>query len=123
MSDTPRRDDTETTTRACPLCERVFHPIRRQLFCSDRCRKAAWRRRTATPPPTVTVPPARTRPESTVYACTECDERYLGDQWCPDCNRPCVKIGFGGTCPACDHPVAVSELLNTPTQEVHTMPH
>jgi len=56
----------------------------------------------------------------------ECETRYLGEQWCPDCVRPCRRIGVGGLCPHCDEPVAIPDLLTaaeTPAEvEVITMP-
>ncbi len=51
-----------------------------------RCRQAAYRcRRPAEP---VLVPAAPRRRDVTVYACTNCEQRYLAEQWCPDCQRP-----------------------------------
>ena len=47
----------------------------------------------------------------TVYECGECGERYLGERRCPDCGRWCRRVGIGGNCPACDHPLLVAELL------------
>jgi ribosomal protein L32 len=47
----------------------------------------------------------------TVYECPECDERYLGERRCPDCGIWCRRVGVGGTCPECDHPLLVAELL------------
>jgi hypothetical protein len=37
-----------------------------------------------------------------------------GEQWCPDCNRPCTRDGPGGLCPSCEEPVTVDDLLPTP---------
>ncbi len=69
------------------------------------------------PPPRRDTParatPAGGRRANTVYACPECDTRYLGQQWCHDCNQPCVRIDRGGLCPHCDEPVTLNELLNT----------
>jgi len=59
----------------------------------------------------VPTPPRRHRRDVTVYACNECDQRYLGEQWCTECARPCTRIGIGGACPSCDEPVTVDELL------------
>ena len=47
----------------------------------------------------------------TVYECGECGERFLGERRCPDCGRWCGRVGIGGSCPECDHLVAVVELL------------
>ena len=41
----------------------------------------------------------------------QCDNRYLGDQYCRDCRRFCQRVGVGGPCPSCDEPVAVSDLM------------
>lgn len=115
MAEHPSRDDNETTSpaaaRACPVCERAFLPVRRQLFCTDRCRKTAWRRRTTTTPAPAPVPPPRSRRQGTVYACPDCDTRYLAQQWCPDCNRPCRRLGTGGECVHCGDTLTVEELL------------
>jgi len=115
MADTPPRDDVETTTatRCCPVYDTRFTRVRRQAYCSPRCRRTAWRRRQATPPPPPTPPPPGGRRRHTIYACPDCDTRYLGDQWCHDCNRPCTRVGPGGHCPHCDEPVTVDELLDT----------
>jgi hypothetical protein len=105
----PGRNDN-TTTLTCPTCAAPFTPIRRQRYCSSACRQAAWRARHTPPPVTVVVPPRTPRRDITVYQCPDCDARYLGQQWCPDCNRPCIRIDLGGLCPHCDEPVAISDL-------------
>jgi hypothetical protein len=96
----------------CPVCATPFTPVRRQRYCSAACRQAAWRARhpAQTTPPPVVVPPRASRRETTVYQCSECDTRYLGEQWCHDCNRPCVRLDFGGSCPHCDEPVAITDI-------------
>src|ERR1035437_5832043 len=41
-----------------------------------------------------------------IYQCSECETRYLAEQWCPDCARPCQRLGPGGICrqlPGDDH--------------------
>jgi hypothetical protein len=48
----------------------------------------------------------------TIYQCPECDTRHLGQQWCPDCHQPCVRVDFGGLCPHCDEPVTISDLID-----------
>lgn len=128
MTPTPRTrpldpiDDDNTTTippaqapptdRHCPACQRPFVRIRRQLYCSDACRKNAWsRNHTAAAP--IPAPPPGPRRDVTVYACPDCDTRYHGQQWCYDCNKPCTGIGLGGTCPNCEEPIAISDLLDT----------
>jgi hypothetical protein len=117
MPDTPSRNDTETTSPArlchCPVCGTGFLRNRRQRYCSPACRQAAWRARHPEPPaPTATTTATRRpRRDTTVYACVECEQRYLGQQWCPDCHRPCHRIDTGALCPHCDQPVTVTDLL------------
>jgi hypothetical protein len=108
--DTLRNDDL---TIGCPVCSRRFRPSGRRRYCSDTCRQAAWRQRHPAPLP---VLPLRTPRVETVYECGTCETRYLGEQWCPDCQRPCRRIGPGGACPHCDQPVALTDLLTTPLE-------
>jgi hypothetical protein len=99
----------------CPVCATPFTPIRRQRYCSPACRQAAWRARQPAqgPDPSAdTIPRGTTRRSITIYACPECDTRYHAEQWCPDCNRPCLRIGTGGCCPNCDELLTVDELLD-----------
>ena len=121
--DTPSGDDitTPATPAApderllCPVCWTSFARVRRQRFCSDNCRKTAWARTHRAPvAPAPGVPPPGRRREATVYACPSCDTRFYGQQWCPDCNQPCTRVGLGGLCPHCDQPVALTDLLDTP---------
>jgi ssDNA-binding Zn-finger/Zn-ribbon topoisomerase 1 len=48
---------------------------------------------------------------SSVYECSSCGERFLGEKRCPDCNLFSRNLGLGGTCPECDQIVLLSELL------------
>jgi hypothetical protein len=110
---TPRRDDDVTITR-CPLCTAPFTPTGRQRFCSHACRQATYRRRHPTAAPAV-IPAASARRDVTVYECDDCEQRYYAQQWCPDCNRPCRRVGIGGLCPHCDGPVTVEDLTTQHT--------
>ena len=107
----PSRNDNVTIP--CPCCGRLFNPVGRRRFCSDACRQGAWRRRHQPPAPLGVLPAPRPRRPGTVYACPICDTRYLGEQYCPDCNSFCHRIGYGGTCPCCQEPVAHDELVNS----------
>jgi hypothetical protein len=93
---------------ACVVCGRAFVPSGRRRFCSDACRRMAWRRRHApAPPPLPTRSPRRT----IVYECSACGARYLGQQRCDECNRFTRRIGPGGLCAHCDQPIALADLL------------
>ena len=106
--DFPLRNDAETTMTQCVICGTRFPPVGRQRFCKPACRQTAWRRRHPTPLPPL---PARSPRQSTVYQCPACESRYLGEQYCAECGRFCKRVGAGGLCPACDEPVAITDLL------------
>jgi hypothetical protein len=108
MPGSPLRND-DVTIR-CPCCGRLFTPVGRQRWCSDACRQAAHRRRHQPPTLPQPLPPSRPLRPGTVYVCPHCDQRYLGQQRCPDCNVFCQRVGYGGHCPNCDEPVAHDEL-------------
>ena len=59
-----------------------------------------------------------TRPGSerfaVVYECPDCEQRYLDERRCPDCNLFCRRLDVGGPCPHCDELVALQELAAIP---------
>jgi hypothetical protein len=110
VPDRPWRNDPVTT--ACPICAAPFRAVGRQRVCSAACRQALWRQRHSAPLPAL---PTRTARPTTVYACPECDSRYLGQQRCDDCGVFCRRVGPGGLCPHCDEPVALADLLHPST--------
>ena len=77
-------------------------------YCSDGCRQHAYRTRQRAAD--IPAEPRRPRRVDSVYQCPECDSRYVGEQWCADCNRPCRRIGIGGSCPHCGEPVTVGDI-------------
>jgi hypothetical protein len=106
------RDDNETTSAAvlpCPVCGASFRRVRRQAFCSPACKQVAWRARHQ--PDRAAPVPASRRRDNTVYQCGACDTRYLGEQWCADCVRPCRALGLGGSCGHCGDLLTLDELL------------
>ena len=96
----PSRDDAATVL--CPLCHNAFSAAGRALYCSDACRKTAWRRRHQARPSVIVVP-ARGRPRRpiTVYECAGCGTRALGQQRCDTCGAFSTRVGLGGLCPHC----------------------
>ena len=106
---TPPRDDHETTS--CPVCQHPFTPAGRQAYCSSRCRKTAFRRRHQNPPAATAVPAARSRRDHAIYECPSCGQRQAGQQRCDDCGTFGSRIGTGGSCPHCQEPVTISDLL------------
>jgi len=99
---------------ACLACQAPLPAARgRQTYCDQACRQAAYRRRHAHLPaaPTFALPPATSRRTGTVYACPNCQTRYLGQQRCDDCNTFASRLGPGGSCPDCDTLITLDELL------------
>ena len=103
----------------CVLCAAPLLSARAQ-YCSAGCRQHAYRLRQATPakPPGLAGGSLRARLrrlgaliEHTVYECPTCDQRFLGQQRCEDCNRFCRALGLGGACPECDQPLLIADLL------------
>ena len=107
----PSRDGSVTAT-SCPICTAPLRGRADQQYCSPPCRQAAHRRRTPAPRPA--LPARRSRREQSVYECDDCGQRLAGQQWCPDCQRPCRRIDFGGPCPQCGDAITLTELLEAP---------
>ena len=101
----------DAVTMSCPLCQHPFTPVGRRKFCSDACRSAAYRRRRDARPASLAIPKSQPRRPITVYECDTCGERALGEQRCDTCNTWMRRIGLGGSCPRCDEPVAVADLV------------
>jgi hypothetical protein len=115
MSTPTPHGDTSVTAPACPACGQPLPLGRSRRFCSAACRQAAYRRRHQTVDQRdVPLPRRRSRLENTLYQCPECETRYLAEQWCHDCSRPCQRLGTGGICPCCDEMITIEELTQTP---------
>ena len=107
----PSGDDSATIN--CPMCQQPFTPFGRGRWCSDHCRKKAWRRQHQRPAAPLVLPDAGgPRRPITVYACDACGTRALGQQRCEDCGSFMHRVGIGGNCPSCDEPVAVCDLVD-----------
>ncbi len=105
-----------TGSRHCPVC-RASLASSRARYCSPACKQRAYRlRQPSTTDPDLTTLAAelsrlRERVAHTVYECPLCGERSLGERRCSDCNRFRRALGLGGTCPGCDEPILIAELL------------
>jgi hypothetical protein len=109
----PSRHSSVTATN-CPICTAALPGRADQQYCSPACRQAARRRRSSTPAPPPALPAGRPRREQTVYECDDCGQRLAGQQWCPDCQRPCRRIDFGGPCPHCGEAITITDLTEAP---------
>jgi hypothetical protein len=128
MTDTTTTPPTGAATSSCPVscpvccpvCGQTFTPTPRQIprrrYCSDRCRKTAWRHRhpghRSRPcdlPPAVPRPgdvaPAVPRPGDVAPAIS-------GPDHIPDANP--TRAEPAARCPHCTRPVAVIALLVVP---------
>jgi len=101
----------DAVTMTCPVCQGSFTASGRRRFCSDACKATAYRRRRDASHGLLTVPKAQPRRPITVYECDSCGDRALAEQHCPTCNTWMRRVGLGGSCPECDQPVTVNELL------------
>jgi ribosomal protein L32 len=53
----------------------------------------------------------RTLVAHTMYECGQCGERSLGERRCQACGLFARALGLAGTCPGCDEPILLIELL------------
>ena len=115
MCDNTRNDSQPLAT--CPVCGTEFQPVDRGRFCKPRCRQHAYRlRHRQVDRATLADIAERLRREhrliaQTVYECSTCQARLLGERRCSSCNLWCRKIGTGGECGGCAEVVTISELL------------
>src|SRR5580765_783672 len=114
----PRDGPTPSTApRRCMLCPRPRRSGRGR-FCSDACRQRAFRlRHTALPNLEEELLRKALRQRAaliahTIYECTACDVRYLGERRCSECNHFCRVVGLGGACQDCEQPILLSDLLD-----------
>jgi hypothetical protein len=101
----------------CVLCPKPRRS-RRARYCSIACRQRGYRlRHTALPNLEEELLRKALRQRATlvahtIYECTECDVRYLGERRCSECNHFCRVLGLGGACQDCEQPILLSDLLD-----------
>ena len=61
----------------------------------------------------MTARPATRDALAIIYQCPECEERYLGERRCPDCQLFTRRAGHGGYCPHCDELVTITDLAES----------
>jgi len=120
MSANPERDDTRNDSQplaTCPVDGTQFQPVGRGRFCKPRCRQQAFRLRSRhADTATLADVTDQLRREhrliaQTVYECSSCQERLLGERRCSSCNLWCRKQGIGGECSSCGEIITIGELL------------
>jgi ribosomal protein L32 len=105
------------TPGCCPVCGGT-PPSTRARYCDDACKQRAFRLRHQ-PLTHVDVDELRrdlqrrlTLAAHTLYECSTCGERRLGERHCADCGLFSRALGLAGTCPGCDEPILLTELLD-----------
>lgn len=121
MSTIPVRDDPRYASQpplgVCPVCNATFPSDGRGIYCTPKCRQRAYRlRHRQAHQPALTDLAAQLRREQrlvaqTVYECPSCQERFLGQRRCDECNQWCRNVGLGGNCSGCDDVLVVSDLI------------
>jgi NAD-dependent dihydropyrimidine dehydrogenase PreA subunit len=114
-SDIPMREGSCDGTSGCLLCGGP-RPSTRARYCTRACQQRSYRLRHLTPTTDLTsVRKALQRRKAlvahTIYECSGCGERFLGERRCGDCNVFARAVGVGGSCPECDAPVLLQDLL------------
>ncbi|MGQ0680338.1 MAG: hypothetical protein ACT4OM_11915 [Actinomycetota bacterium] len=111
MIDRPPAPAANNTLATCPVCQGRFVVHGKQLYCGKPCRDTAYRRRKHSAIRRIPQPPTRPRRGLSVYECEGCGKRSLGYERCEQCRKFLRKLGLGGSCPYCDEPVTVTDLL------------
>jgi len=100
----------QSPSRVCHFCGNEYEGgSRLRSYCDAACRQAAFRARRQQP--VIPVPPRRAHGLDVLYECAGCGERILNEQRCESCCRFARRLGVALTCPACDEPILLSELL------------
>jgi hypothetical protein len=111
------RYDSLPPVGVCPVCGDTFPIDGRGIYCEPKCRQRAYRlRHRQVNRPTLVDLDAMLRQAQrliaqTVYECPSCEERFLGQRRCVQCNLWCRKLGIGGQCSGCDELLTVVDLI------------
>jgi hypothetical protein len=127
IAERPMRDASRNSSMAidvgtCALCTRPL-PSSRVRYCSAACRQRSFRLRHVQ---LASIDERQLRSElhrcgslvaHTVYECSVCGQRQVGDRRCAQDNLFCRALGLGGHCSECDEPILLADLL-----ELEVMP-
>jgi hypothetical protein len=114
-TDTPRREGSRDGHGGCLVCG-IDTPSTRAKYCGRAHQQRSYRLRHQTPTADLTlVRKALQRRKAlvahTIYECGGGGERFVGVRRCESCNLFCRAAGVGGSCPECDTPVLLADLL------------
>ncbi len=104
-------------SRTCPVCGGTPRSSR-SVYCEKAaCKQRAYRLRHQ---PLTTIDlhhlrrdlqRRRTLVAHTIYECSSCGERALGERRCQECGLFGRAVGLGGVCQGCDETILLTELL------------
>jgi hypothetical protein len=112
----PMRDGSRNGSDGCLICGKPRRSTRSR-YCEDACRQRAFRlrHRASTSVDLTTLRQDLQRRKvlvaHTIYECGSCGEQYVGERRCPECHTFTRALGLGGTCPDCDTPILLTDLL------------
>ncbi len=111
----PIREGSRDGSESCLMCGGPC-PSTRARYCTRACQQRSYRLRHQTPTTDLasvrkTLQRRKALVAHTIYECGGCGERSLGERRCNSCNLFARAIGVGGSCPECDAPVLIAELL------------
>ena len=115
-SQIPIRDDSRNGSDGCLVCGRQRRSMRSR-YCDDGCKQRAFRlrHRANTSVDLTTLRRDLQRRKvlvaHTIYECSTCGEQRVGERRCPDCHTFSKGLGLGGSCPDCDTPILLADLL------------
>ena len=109
--------NTVVASRTCPVCGGTPRS-RRSIYCEKAaCKQRAYRLRQQ-PLATIDIDHLRrdlqrrrTLVAHTIYECSSCGERALGERRCQECGLFGRAVGLGGACQGCDETILIIELL------------
>jgi hypothetical protein len=114
-SQIPIREGSRDGQGGCLVCGKDT-PSTRAKYCGRAHQQRSYRLRHQTPIADLAlVRKALQRRKAlvahTIYECGGCGGRFVGVRRCESCNLFCGAVGLGGSCPECDTPVLVDDLL------------
>jgi hypothetical protein len=127
MRDRSRDNSTVRGAPTCSVCERPLVSSRAR-YCSAACRQRSFRLRHVQLAPVddrqlrAELYRRRTLVAHTVYECSVCGERLVGQRRCPQDNVFCRALGLGGNCAECDEPILLADLLELEVTPSSTNP-
>jgi hypothetical protein len=114
-SEEPRREGSRDGQGGCLVCGKAT-PSTRAKYCSRAHQQHSYRLRHHIPTLDLTVvrkalQRRKALVDHTIYECSGCGARFVGVRRCETCNLYCRALGVGGSCPECDTPVLIDDLL------------